>query len=496
MNAAEGTVKQKFLRSGIWLGLGSIVLRSMELVRSVILARLLLPEVFGLMGILHLLRQGIQNFTQMSFGDAIIYRDTKIDECVNTAWILSILRGLLLFVLLYFLSPLIASFYGEDILDTAIKVLALVFIFDGSSNTYLILYRKNLEFKKIAILNMATNFIGIVIVITLAYYLRSVWALLFGTLFSSFTKMLLSYYITEKKPSIAFDKKLAWEMFHYSKYLTGAGILVFLVTRLDDGLVGKLLGMRELGYYINAYFFANLPATHITAILGPLIFPSYAYYTKHQEKMNQLFLRVLHVVSSVTIPASFGILALSDEIATVLLGEIWEPMVPPLKILVFFGLFHAIGACTGPLFKAIGKPKIIFWIMFWKLILILLIIYPLTVEYGILGAAIAVTIPMTLEQFYLWALVKRFTGIKIMTLFSRLIKPVVLSIVMYSMIMLLKTVLPLTSIPLFFFYVLFGILVYSLGILLFNKDLIGELKSLKAGQEASGKVEDQQTDKG
>ncbi|MCK4709385.1 MAG: oligosaccharide flippase family protein, partial [Gammaproteobacteria bacterium] len=203
MNASEGSVKQKFLRGSLWLGIGSILLRFMELFRSIILARLLLPEVFGLMGILHLLREGIQQFTRMGFGNAIIYRKSEIDESINTAWILNIIRGLLLFVLLYFLSPLISSFYGEDVLNIGIKVLAIVFIFDGCFNTYMVLYQKNIDFKKIALLNLVTEFLGIVAVIILAYYLRNIWALLFGVLFSSLTKMLLSYRIAEKIPKFS-----------------------------------------------------------------------------------------------------------------------------------------------------------------------------------------------------------------------------------------------------------------------------------------------------
>ena len=384
-----------------------------------------------------------------------------------------------MFVLLFFISPLIASFYEEDLLNTAIRVLGIVFIFDGFYNMNMVLYRKNIEFKKIALLNLITEFLGIIVVIILAYYLRSVWALLFGIVFSSFTKMILSYRIAEKNPTFSFDSKLAWELFHYSKYLTGAGVLVFLTTRLDDGLVGKLLGMKELGFYINAYFFGNLPATHITAILAQLIFPTYSHYSQDQEKLNRLFLRVLKVVSVTTIPAAFGILALSDEIASVLLGEIWLPMVPALKILVFFGLFRAVAGCTGPLFKAMGKPKVLFWVLFWKLIVIASIIYPLTTHYGIMGAAIAVTVPMTLEQFFLWALIKRLTGIPIRTLLGQMVKPFLLAILMYALIMLLKTILPLTNIPLFFFYVLFGMSIYGISLFIFDKELINEINSLK-----------------
>ena len=154
-------------------------------------------------------------------------------------------------------------------------------------------------------------------------------------------------------------------------------------------------------------------------------------------------------------------------------------MVPALKILVFFGLFRAVAACTGPLFKAMGKPKVLFWVLFWKLIVIAAIIYPLTTHYGIMGAAIAVTVPMALEQFYLWALIKRLTGIRIRNLLGQMVKPFVLAILMYGLIMLLKTILPLTNIPLFFFYVLFGMSVYAISIFIFDKEMISEIRSLK-----------------
>ena len=169
MNSSEGSVKVRAIRSGLWLGMSSSIIRILELLRSVILARLLLPEVFGVMAIINILREGIQQFSRTGFGEAIIYRKTEIDESINTAWILNIFRGLILSVLLFFLSPLIASFYGEEILDTAIKVLAVIFIIDGLYNVNMILYRKNIDLKKIAILETSTNALGSIVVIVLAY---------------------------------------------------------------------------------------------------------------------------------------------------------------------------------------------------------------------------------------------------------------------------------------------------------------------------------------
>jgi PST family polysaccharide transporter/lipopolysaccharide exporter len=164
-------------------------------------------------------------------------------------------------------------------------------------------------------------------------------------------------------------------------------------------------------------------------------------------------------------------------------------MVPALNILVYFGLFRSIAACTGPLLYAMGKPKIVFWILFWKLTLIATIIYPLTIRYGISGTALAVTVPMTLEQGYLWFLISKLTGIPIKTLLGRVIRPFILAGLMYSLLILLKTILPLDNIPLFFFYVLIGILIYGAGILIFDKELITELKSLKdVKQQDAGNI--------
>jgi len=485
MNSSGGPIKHKVLRSGLWLGLGSALVRLMELFRSIILARLLPPEVFGVMGIIHLLREGISQLSRTSFGQAIIYRKSEIEESINTAWVLNIIRGLLLFVFMLLLSPVISSFYGEEVLNMGIKVLGIVFIFEGFYNVSMVLYQKNIDLKKIAILNTSTSLLGIIVVIILAYYLRNIWALLIGIVVTSLTKVILSYYIAETRPKFSFRPDLAWELFHYGKYITGAGILVFLTTRLDDGLVGKILGMKELGFYVNAYFFANLPATHITLTLSNLLFPTYSHYNQQQEKLNRLFLRVFKVVSAITIPASFGVLALSDEIASVLLGEVWIPMVPALKILIFFGLCRAVASCAGPLINAMGKPKILFWIMFCKLIMIAAIIYPLTIHYGIEGTAIAVTVPMLLEQVYVWIVISRLTGISIRALIARVVRPVLLAGVMYGLIMLLKSILPISSIPLFFFYVLIGMLIYGVGILIVDKDLINEIKSLKAVKQQS-----------
>ena len=118
--------------------------------------------------------------------------------------------------------------------------------------------------------------------------------------------------------------------------------------------------------------------------------------------------------------------------------------------------------------------------MLGKLIIIAIVIYPLTTYYGILGTAIAVTVPMLLEQLYLWFLIRRLTGLTIRTLLGLVALPVFVSGIMYGVIMLMKTMLPLTSIPLFALYVLVGILIYGAGIFILDKELVNEFKMLRS----------------
>jgi len=454
LNDTTGTVRERTVRSSVWIALSSVLANVFDLVNYLILARLLVPEIFGLISIVVMIQRGIDVLTRTSFKHALIYRQDNETRATDTAWVLNITRGIILFILVFLAAPWISKFYGQPILSRAIKFVAFVFILDGLQNVNLVLFEKSLDFKKIALARIVRSFLSCAIVLSLAFVLRSLWALLIGILFHSVYNLWVSFLIQKKKPRFRFEKTLAGELIHYSKYVTGAGILVFLTTRGDDAIIGKLLGMRELGFYTYAYLIANLPSTHLTKILSEVIFPSYSTIKGDHIKLKNAYLSVLKLISYVAIPAAVGIFLLSKEIVLLLLGPIWEPVILPLQILVVFGVVRSLAATTGPIFKAVGKPDIIFYVTLGKLLAILTIIFPLTKTYGIVGAALAVALPMLVEQLFLWKIVSNTIHAPVSDIWKCMLIPGLSGLLIAGTVISFKLFLPATEIVILVFYFL------------------------------------------
>jgi PST family polysaccharide transporter/lipopolysaccharide exporter len=420
-----------------------VALRLFEVISTVLLARLLVPKIFGVVSIVLFIRNGIDIFTKTSFKAALIYRKNDVEAAADTAWVLNVLRGGLLAAATFLAAPLIAGFYREPALGPAIRLISVVFVLDGFSNVNMVLFDRALDFKKIAVARLIGGFVYAVLVTSLAFALRSLWALLIGIVFNSAYDFVVSYLIQKKKPRLGFDQGIARDLFHYGKYVTGTGILVYLTTRGDDAVVGKLLDMEQLGFYAYAYAIANFPATHLTRVLSEVVFPSYSAVSDDLPKLGQAYLAVHKLVAYVALPVGVLLAVFSREVVLLALGPTWAPSVVPLRILLVFGVARSFTATTGPVFKAVGRPSVMFWIVLAKLVLILAVLIPLTRFWGLAGAALAVTVPMVLEQFYLWAILKRMIAVPPARVFGQLRIPATSSVLMGAAIILWKSVFPI-----------------------------------------------------
>lgn len=445
LSSTSGSLRTRTLRAGIWITGSTVALRLFEVISSVLLARLLVPKIFGVVSIVLFIRNGIDIFTKTSFKAALIYRKNDVEAAADTAWVLNVLRGVVLAVAMFLAAPLIAGFYREPALGPAIRFISVVFVLDGFSNVNMVLFDRALDFKKIAVARLIGGFVYAALVTTLAFALRSLWALLIGMIFNSAYDLAVSYLIQKKKPRLGFDRGIARDLFHYSKYVTGTGILVYLTTRGDDAVVGKLLDMEQLGFYAYAYAIANFPATHLTRVLSEIVFPSYSAVADDLPKLGQAYLAVHRLVAYVALPVGVLLAVFSREVVVLALGPAWAPAVVPLRILIVFGVVRSFAATTGPVFKAVGRPSVMFWIVLAKLVLILAVLIPLTRLWGLAGAALAVTVPMILEQFYLWAVLKRMIAVPPGRVFKQLRIPATSSVLMGAAIVLWKFAFPVRA---------------------------------------------------
>ncbi len=403
----KGRLSHRVVKGGLWVFLLRIVQQLFNLGRLIILARILAPHDFGLMGIALLTMATLETFSQTGFQQALIQKKGDIETYLDSAWTVLVLRGIALFVVLYFAAPYAAIFFKAPTATLIIRVIGLSILFQSFTNIGVIYFQKELEFNKQFVYQLSGVLTDFIVAVSAALILKSVWALVFGLVAGSAVRCFVSYLIHSYRPRLSRDLKKARGLFGFGKWVFGSSILIFLLTQGDDIFVGKLLGVAALGFYQMAYRISNIPATEITHIISQVTFPAYSKLQNDIPKLREAYLKVLQVTAFLSFPAAALIFVLAPDFTKIFLGEKWMPMVPAMQALSVFGVTRSIGATMGPILYSVGRPKIQTKVSSIQLITMAVIIYPLTVQWGILGASLAVVIPNILALILIIAETKQ-----------------------------------------------------------------------------------------
>lgn len=389
----EAPLDGRVVRSGAWVIAGRILQQGVYLIRTIILARLLAPNDFGLFGIALLILSTIDTFSRTGFRHALIQKNEDTESYLNTAWSVEVIRGAVIACILFLAAPYAADFFRTQEALRLIRVMALVVLARGFINIAVIYFEKDLKFHKYFTYHAAGAIADLTVSIAAAFILRSAWALVWGRLAGALTRCIASYIVDPYRPKFKIDLAKAKELFDFGKWVFGASALIFLITQGDDIFVGKMIGITALGFYQMAYLISNLPVTEITHVISQVTFPAYSKIQDDLPRLRDAYLKVLKVVSILVFPVAALIFVMAPGFTRIFLGSKWMPMVPAMQALCIFGLARAVAATMGPVLYGAGRPKVQTRISLVQLILMVLIIYPLSMRWGILGTSIAVSIP-------------------------------------------------------------------------------------------------------
>jgi O-antigen/teichoic acid export membrane protein len=388
----DESLGQRAVVSGAWVFAFKAVQRLLGLIRTVILARLLAPEDFGLMGIAVLAINTLETFSKTGFEQALIQKKEDIRSYLDPAWTVQVIRSLILFCLLFAGAPLVALFFKNQQATYIIRMLAFIELFTGLKNIGIVYFQKELRFDKRFILESFGLAANITVSIVLAFVLRNVWALVYGSLAGAFVTCIVSYAIHRYRPRFRFNREKMSELFGFGKWLFGSSILVFLVTQGDSAFVGRLLGITALGFYQMAYHLSNMTATEVSHVVLQVMFPVYSKMQQDIERLGKAYLEVLQLVAFISAPIAVMIFMLAKDFTAIFLGEKWLPMVPAMKILAFAGFFRSIAATAGGVFFAVKKPRIETGWEAVRLLVLVVMIYPASKMLGITGTSVAVCV--------------------------------------------------------------------------------------------------------
>ena len=413
LDRSDGSLQRKAIRSGVWVTLSSVVGVGLSFLRSIVLVRLLTPEIFGLMAICSMVIRGIEIFTETGFGAALIHRQQRFEDARDTAFTLLVLRGAGLAVIAFFVAPWIAAFYNEAVLESIISVIGISFLLTGFNNVNTIALQKELDFKRLTYLEQISGVLNTIVALGLAYWLRDVWALVYAQLMSSVISVVLSYAMVPGRPRFRLDPVITKELFSYGKFMTGLAIVVFLGSQLDNAMIGKLLGMELLGYYTVAYTLASIPSIYISKVIAKVLFPMFSKLQTDLPQLRAEYVRGVRLVVAVVVPTSVAVVVLAHDFVTVLYGAKWAAAGVPLQILAISGCFQALWMLNGYLYNAVGKPYVDFYMNASRLVVMLGLLYPLTLSYGLAGASVAVAIPMAAQFMVGVYLSRRVIGVPV-----------------------------------------------------------------------------------
>lgn len=330
--------------------------RALGLVSTLILARLLAPEHFGLIAMGTVLLATLEALTTFGFEAALIQRQTKEPAFLDSAWTLNLILGVGNALIILAAAPVAAWFYGEDRVVEIMMVLALVALLHGMHNIGMVLYEQDIRFARIFVQVLVKKVISIVVTISAALILHDHRALLAGMITSALSGMLLSFVLSPYRPRLCWTQ---WrELVGFSKWLLANNVLHFLGSRGADFIVGRMVGASTLGVFNVSYELANLPTSEMVGPITRAVFPGYAQIAHDLARLRKGFLTIYGVIAIVALPAAAGIACLAEPLVTILLGKKWAAAVPLTGALALFGATRALQANTGSVYLALGKPYV------------------------------------------------------------------------------------------------------------------------------------------
>lgn len=333
--------------------------RALTVVSTLVLARLLIPEDFGVVALATAYIAIVEGVTSMPMGQALIrFRDAG-RAMYDTAWTLTALRGLGIALLMAASAIPMAAVMGEPRLEAVIYVLALKPLVDGLENARFIDFQKDLQFARPAMVNIGVQAFQVVVLVGAAVALRNYWALVIGSVSSAVLRVVMTYALKPFRPRFTFSEVRA--LFGFSGWLTARSVMLTLSHEADKFIAGAFLNIQAVGLYHMGKQLATLPTMEITPPLTKALYPSYTLFADDLAKLRANAIEAGGIVAAIAIPIAVGVGLVAEELVLLALGEKWAQIIPILQIATPLLGLSQIAASFEPALMARSRTRLMFY---------------------------------------------------------------------------------------------------------------------------------------
>ena len=397
------SLKDKTVKGVIWSSIDRFSAQGIQFVFSILIARLLVPEDYGVIAMLGIFMAVSQTFIDSGFGAALIRKVDRTEEDFSTVFYFNIVVATVFYFALFFASPAIANFYNTPLLESITKVVALNLIIGSLSGIHNAKLSIAIDFKSRAKVSIVSTLFTGVVGLWMAYSGYGVWALVVQSLFSGVIRTVMLWIIVKWHPQLVFSWESFKELFSFGSKLLASALLDTTYNNVYSLVIGKVFSPSTLGLYSRAAGLAEFPSSNITSVLQGVTFPVLSSIQNEEERLADAYKRFIRISAFVVFPLMIGLAAVADPFTRIILTDKWEGTIPLLQIICFAMMWYPVHAINLNILQVKGRSDYFLKLEVIKKIqgvIILIVTLPLGIVAMCFGRVVSSIISLIWNTYY------------------------------------------------------------------------------------------------
>lgn len=452
-------LKKKAISSLIWRFLERCGAQGVSFIVSIVLARLLEPEVYGTIALISVFTAILQVFVDSGMANALIQKKDADELDFSSVFFFNLTMCLALYLLLFFCAPLIASFYNNAELIPVIRVLGITLLISGVKNVQQAYVSRTMQFKRFFFATLGGTIGAAVVGIAMAYIGFGVWALVAQTLFNSMTDTVILWITVKWRPRLLFSFRRLKGLLNYGWKLLVSGLLHTIYINLRSLMIGKFYTAQDLAYYEKGQSFPSFVVTNINSSIDSVLLPTMSGVQDNRETVKAITRRSIVTSSYLMWPMMVGLAAVAKPLVLLLLTEKWLPAVPFLQITCFALGLEPLQTANLNAIKAMGRSDIFLKLEIVKKAIAITILF-LFMRFGVLAIAVSGLVYSVIAAIFNSYPNRKLLGYSYFEQIRDILPSFLLALVMGAVIYLI-TLIPMPTVLILTVQILVGVIIYA-----------------------------------
>lgn len=352
------SLKHRTFKGTIWSSVERFSVQGISFIVMIIMARVLTPDDYGLVGMLTIFIAVAQSLVDSGFSNALIRKQNRSEIDNSTVFYFNIVIGVVLYILLFLSAPIIADFYEEPILMPMLRIISLSIPINSLVIVQRALLTVSLDFKTQAKASLTAAIIAGAVGITMTYSGFGVWSIVWYQIANLSINAILLWVLSNWHPRLVYSWSSFRELFGFGSKLALSGIIDTLYNNIYLIIIGKIFKASDLGYYTRASQFAQFPSSNLTGIIGRVTYPVLCTIQHDDDRLRIVYRRFLRLSAFIVFPLMIGLAAIAKPLILILLKEKWMFASTLLSIICFSMMWYPIHAINLNLLQVKGRSDL------------------------------------------------------------------------------------------------------------------------------------------